>query len=92
MPPGLPRTRTLQTRIAGVFLLLIVSMQIAGYAVVRNEIDRNARHHGREQLAVGERVLSQLLEEGGRVSPARLRGRPTTTCCVRPWQPATPPR
>jgi diguanylate cyclase (GGDEF)-like protein len=65
MPPGLPRTRTLQTRIAGVFLLLIVSLQIAGYAVVRNEIDRNARHHGLEQLAVGERVLKQLLEEGG---------------------------
>jgi hypothetical protein len=65
MPLGLPRTRTLQTRIAGVFLLLIVSLQIAGYAVVRNEIDRNARHHGLEQLAVGERVLKQLLEEGG---------------------------
>src|SRR5512134_2198773 len=65
MQPGLPRTRTLQTRIAGVFLLLIVSMQIAGYAVVRNALDRDARDHGREQLAVGERVLSQLLEEGG---------------------------
>ena len=57
--------RTLQARIAGVFLLLIVSMQIAGYAIVRNAIDRNARHHGREELAVGERVLNQLLEEGG---------------------------
>ena len=65
MQPSLPRTRTLQARIAGVFLLLIVSMQIAGYAVVRNAIDRNARHHGREELAVGERVLNQLLEEGG---------------------------
>jgi diguanylate cyclase (GGDEF)-like protein len=64
MKPGLPRTRTLQARISSVFLLLIVSMQIAGYAVVRNAIDRNARHHGREELAVGERVLSQLLEEG----------------------------
>src|SRR4029453_17769286 len=57
--------RTLQARIAGVFLLLIVSMQIAGYAVVRNAIYRNARHRGREELAVGERVLNQLLEEGG---------------------------
>ena len=63
MQPRLPRT--LQARIAGVFLLLIVSMQIAGYAVVRNAIDRNAHHHGREELAVGERVLNQLLEEGG---------------------------
>ena len=63
MQPRLPRT--LQARIAGVFLLLIVSMQIAGYAVVRNAIDRNARHHGREELAVGERVLNQLLEESG---------------------------
>ena len=52
MQPRLPRT--LQARIAGVFLLLIVSMQIAGYAVVRNAIDRNARHHGREELAVGD--------------------------------------
>ena len=65
MPPRLPRTSTLQARIAGVFLLLIVSMQIAGYAVVRNAIDRNARHHGREELVVGERVLNQLLEDGG---------------------------
>ena len=65
MQPSLPRTRTLQARIAGVFLLLIVSMQIAGYAVVRNAIDRNAHHHSREELAVGERVLNQLLEEGG---------------------------
>jgi diguanylate cyclase len=62
---GLAPTRTLQAHIAGVFLLLIVSMQIAGYAVVRNAIDRNARHHGREELAVGERVLNQLLEERG---------------------------
>jgi diguanylate cyclase (GGDEF)-like protein len=65
MPPRLPGTGTLQARIAGVFLLLIVSMQIAGYAVVRNAIDRNARHHGREELVVGERVLNQLLEDGG---------------------------
>ena len=65
MQLGLAPTRTLQAHIAGVFLLLIVSMQIAGYAVVRNAIDRNARHHGREELAVGERVLNQLLAEGG---------------------------
>jgi diguanylate cyclase (GGDEF)-like protein len=63
MQPDPPRTRTLQAQIAGVFLLLIASMQIAGYAVVRNAIDRNARHHGREELSIGERVLNQLLEE-----------------------------
>jgi hypothetical protein len=90
MQPGLPRTRTLQTRIAGVFLLLIVSMQIAGYAVVRNAIDRNARHHGREQLAVGERVLNQLLEEGG----SRLTGaaeRAANDYLLRDWQPGDLP-
>jgi diguanylate cyclase (GGDEF)-like protein len=65
MQSSLARTGTLQARIAGIFLLLIVSMQIAGYVVVRNAIDRNARHHVREELGVGERVLNQLLEEGG---------------------------
>jgi diguanylate cyclase (GGDEF)-like protein len=55
--------RTLHARVAGLLLLLVVPMQIAGYAVVRNAMERDARDQRREELAVGERVLNQLLEE-----------------------------
>jgi diguanylate cyclase (GGDEF)-like protein len=54
----------LQARIAALLLLLVVPMQIAGFVVVRDAMERNAHDHGRAELAVGERVLSQLLEDG----------------------------
>ena len=51
------RFRSLQARIVIVFLLLLLTVQVAGYAFIQNAILANARRHAQDELAVGARVF-----------------------------------
>src|SRR3990172_957449 len=57
------RFRSLQTRIVVVFLVLLLTVQLAGYAFIHNAIANNARRYARDELAVGERVFNRLLAQ-----------------------------
>jgi diguanylate cyclase (GGDEF)-like protein len=57
------RFRSLQTRIVVVFLVLLLTVQLAGYAFIHNAIADNARRHAQDELAVGERVFNRLLAQ-----------------------------
>jgi len=57
------RFRSLQTRIVVVFLVLLLTVQLAGYAFIHNAITDNARRYARDELAVGERVFNRLLAQ-----------------------------
>ncbi len=57
------RFRSLQTRIVVVFLVLLVTVQLAGYTFIHNAITDNARRHAQDELAVGERVFNRLLAQ-----------------------------
>lgn len=59
------RLRSLESRIVLLFLLLIVSVQLAGFMVIRTGIDENARRSIQEELAVGQRVFLRLLDQYG---------------------------
>src|SRR5215510_16142887 len=61
-PPGF-RFRSLQARIVVVFLALLLTVQVAGYAFIHNAITDNARRHAQAELAVAERVFGQLLAQ-----------------------------
>ena len=54
------RTTSLRTRISLVFLALMLGVQLAGFAVIRTSIDRNARAAVDTQLEVGARVFERL--------------------------------
>ncbi|HEY5799746.1 MAG TPA: response regulator [Burkholderiaceae bacterium] len=45
------------------FLLLILTVQLAGFFLIRHNIDDNSRVAIRDELAVGERVLRRLLDQ-----------------------------
>src|SRR5262245_62735903 len=62
-PPAL-RFRSLQARIVVVFLALLLTVQVAGYAFIHNAITDNARRHAQAELAVGGRGFGQLLARG----------------------------
>ena len=64
------RFRSLQARIVVVFLVLLLTVQVAGYALIDGAITGNAHRQAREDLAVGERVLQRLLAQ----SAQRLTG------------------
>ncbi len=57
------RDMGLAKRIVGVSLLLLLVVQIAGFAVVRSNIARNARTQIAHELAVGERVWLRVLSQ-----------------------------
>ncbi len=57
------RFRSLQTRIVVVFLLLLLTVQLAGYTFIHSAITDNARRHAQNELAVGERVFNRLLAQ-----------------------------
>src|SRR5262245_12419903 len=63
MKPPAFRFRSLQARIVVVFLALLLTVQVAGYAFIHNAITDNARRHAQAELAVGERVFGQLLAQ-----------------------------
>jgi diguanylate cyclase (GGDEF)-like protein len=57
------RLRSLQARIVVVFLILLLTVQVAGYTFIHGAITDNARRHALEELAVGERVFNRLLAQ-----------------------------
>jgi diguanylate cyclase (GGDEF)-like protein len=59
------RFRSLQARIVVVFLVLLLTVQVAGYALIENAITGNARRHAQDELAVGARVFHRLLAQSG---------------------------
>lgn len=62
------RLHTLRARIAVVFVLLILAVEVAGYLVISRAIDSNARRTVQDQLTVAARVSEQIL----RVDSERL--------------------
>ena len=59
------RFRSLQARIIVLFLLLLLTVQVASYTFIRNTISTNARRHAQAELTVGERVSKRLLAQNG---------------------------
>ena len=57
------RFRSLESRIVVLFLLLILSVQIAGFVAIRAGINDNARAAVREELVIAERVFRRLLDQ-----------------------------
>jgi hypothetical protein len=57
------RFRSLQARIVVVFLVLLLTVQVAGYALIENAITGNARRHAQNELAVGARMFQRLLAQ-----------------------------
>lgn len=63
-PPSL-RFRSLQARIIVLFLLLLLTVQVASYTFIRSTISTNARRHAQAEVTVGERVSKRLLAQNG---------------------------
>ena len=57
--------KRLQSRIAVVFLTMILLIQVIGSIAIRFSIEKNARASVDEQLLVGEKVFLSLLEQNG---------------------------
>ena len=57
------RFKSLEGRIATLFLLLIVAVQVAGLIVIQQGIDSNARAAIGTELVNGEKVFRKLLEQ-----------------------------
>lgn len=57
------RWHRLETRIVVLFIILILLVQLAGFVAIRKAIDENARAAIRDELMIGERVFSRLLEQ-----------------------------
>jgi diguanylate cyclase (GGDEF)-like protein len=60
-----PYFRRLQTRLVASVLLLLLAVQLAGYAAISTAIQSTARKHAQSELAVGERVFRRLLAQRG---------------------------
>ncbi len=63
MPSPIPRAKSLEGRIVGFFVLLLLVVQLAGFFSIRYAIEQNARSNLREELNVGVRVFKRLLEQ-----------------------------
>jgi diguanylate cyclase (GGDEF)-like protein len=59
------RLRSLRARIVVLFLLLLLTVQVAGYTFIQNAITANAQRHAQGELAVGERVFQRFLAQNG---------------------------
>ncbi|SEK05590.1 putative bifunctional diguanylate cyclase/phosphodiesterase [Paraburkholderia diazotrophica] len=59
------RFHSLRARIAIVVVLLMLAVQLAGYAVISTVIRSNARSNSERQLAVAENVFRQVLRANG---------------------------
>ena len=57
------RLRSLESRIVVLFLLLILAVQLAGFAAIRIGINENARSSVRAELIIAERVFRRLLDQ-----------------------------
>ena len=60
---GAMRSWRLSTRIAALSLMLLLALQLLGFAAIQTSITRNARAALGEELVVGERVWVRLLEQ-----------------------------
>ncbi|MBL8525101.1 MAG: HAMP domain-containing protein [Betaproteobacteria bacterium] len=63
MISSIPRAKSLEGRIVGFFVVLLLTVQIAGLFSIRYAIEQNARNNLREELNVGVRVFKRLLEQ-----------------------------
>ena len=57
------RFNSLASRIVLLFLVLILAVQVAGFIVIRQSINDNAREAISKQLLVGERVFRRQLDQ-----------------------------
>jgi diguanylate cyclase (GGDEF)-like protein len=57
------RFKSIGSRIITIFLALILLVQLTGFFIIRASIDKNAVASTREQINIGEEVLSLLLEQ-----------------------------
>ncbi len=57
------RFKSLEARIATLFLVLIIAVQVLGLLVIQQGIDRNARASIATELQNGEKVFRKLLEQ-----------------------------
>ncbi|BEV16089.1 EAL domain-containing protein [Herbaspirillum sp. DW155] len=57
------RLYRLESKIVALFIILIVVVQLAGFVAIRTAIDRNARSAISEELVIGERVFTRLLDQ-----------------------------
>ena len=59
------RLHSLRSRIALVFVLLMLAVQAAVFVVISTVIASNAHHNVEDQLSVGERVFQEVLRSNG---------------------------
>lgn len=57
------RLYRLESKIVALFIILIVVVQLAGFAAIRKAIDGNARSAITDELAIGQRVFARLLDQ-----------------------------
>ena len=57
------RWHRLENRIVALFIILILLVQLVGFFVIRKAIDENARASISDELVIGERVFSRVLEQ-----------------------------
>ncbi|WP_343651402.1 EAL domain-containing protein [Herbaspirillum sp.] len=57
------RLYRLESKIVALFIILIVVVQLAGFVAIRTAIDRNARSAISDELVIGERVFTRLLDQ-----------------------------
>ena len=57
------RFRSLESRIVTLFLVLILTVQLAAFVAIRGGIDANARSAIRAELALAERIFKRLLDQ-----------------------------
>jgi diguanylate cyclase (GGDEF)-like protein len=57
------RFKSLEGRIVTLFLVLMLSVQLAGFVAIRAGIEQNARALINDELVIGERVFRRLLEQ-----------------------------
>jgi diguanylate cyclase (GGDEF)-like protein len=61
--PAFLNLRRLEGRIVALFLALLLVVQLASFAVIRNHIERNANRSIAAELKTGERVFGRLLAQ-----------------------------
>lgn len=61
------RFRSLESRIVVLFLVLIMTVQVAGFAAIHKAIEGNARKSIHTEVEIGERVFQRLLEQNAQM-------------------------
>lgn len=58
-------SHSLQARIVFMLLVLMLSVQLVGFAIIQSSISNNAQQNAHEELRIGERVFNRLLTQNG---------------------------